>query len=237
MEERRFLVEGRQAVSELLKHGEALELYATADAARRHDDVLGGHDLTLITDRVAAALSETVTPQGLIAVAPLIDTTPRLRHARLVAVLVEPRDPGNAGTVIRVADAAGADAVLIVGDSVDIHNGKCVRAAAGSHFHLAIGEVADLAQGLALLADAGVRTYATAADGRTSLDALIDAGGLREPHAWVYGNEARGLEAAAEQACEETVSIPIYGQAESLNLATAAAVTLYASARDLRRDL
>lgn len=238
VEEGRFLVEGRQAVSELIRYGELYALYTTEDAYEKNLDILDGYEPTFISESVAEALSETVTPQGIVAIAPLItvDLGEALaKQPRLVVVLLEARDPGNAGTVIRVADAAGADAVLLVGDSVDPHNGKCVRAAAGSHFHLPIAQVQRVDDAFAALHDAGLATFATAGEAPRSLDDLVDGGDLVAPHAWVYGNEAQGLPQLAIDLADTSVSIPIYGEAESLNLATAAAVTLYASARSQRR--
>ena len=151
---------------------------------------------------------------------------------RLVAVLVDVADPGNAGTVIRVADAAGADAVILAGDSVDPHNGKCVRASAGSLFHPPVARERDVARVLAACRAAGLRLLGAHGYAETELPALP----LDEPVAWVFGNEAHGLPAEVLDAVDETVRIPIYGGAESLNLATAAAVCLYGSAMAQRRS-
>ncbi len=150
--------------------------------------------------------------------------------ARLVAVLVEPNDPGNAGTILRTADAAGADAVVLVG-GVDVYNGKAVRASAGSLFHLRVCVDADLAAVL----DAGLPSFATSGAGALDLDDLIDDGELRGPALWLFGSEAHGLPADALAAADHEVRVPIHGRAESLNLAAAAAVCLYASARAQRR--
>ena len=185
-----------------------------------------------ISERDAAALSETVTPQGLVAVcrlaqpdlAELLATGPRL-----LAVLVEPNEPGNLGAIVRTADAAGADAVLLDG-GVDPYNGKAVRATAGSLFHLPLVSV----RTSELLAARAVTSLATTGAGRVSLDDLADAGRLAEPTAWLFGNEAHGLPAELLRQAGETVRVPIYGRAESLNLAAAAAVCLYASARAQR---
>ena len=180
--------------------------------------------------KVLQALGETVTPQAVLGVAPLLEPAlPAVR--RLVAVLHEVSDPGNAGTVIRTADAAGADAVLLTGDSVDPHNGKCVRATAGSLWHLPVVsrplELADLA---------GLQVLATSGGGEDDLDDLADSGALTMPTAWVFGSEAHGLPDDVLAAADRRVRIPLRGRAESLNLATAAAVCLFASARALRRQ-
>ncbi len=190
--------------------------------------------ISLITERAAAGLSETVTPQGIAAVCALLDQpldTLPLAGAGLVAVLAGVSDPGNAGTVIRVADAAGASAVVLAGDSVDPHNGKCVRASAGSLFHLPIARIPDPAAAVRLCRDAGLRVLAAHGYADTALDAVD----LAPPTAWVFGNEAHGLPAEVLADADAAVRIPLYGNAESLNLATAAAVCLYGTAMAARR--
>lgn len=210
------------------------ELFVTARGAQAHPELVAaareqGVRVSPVTDRAAAGLSETVTPQGIVAVCRLLDhplATVLPPSARLVAVLVDVSDPGNAGTVIRVADAAGADAVILAGDSVDPHNGKCVRASAGSLFHLPIARVRESAAALSACREAGLRLLGAHGYAATGLDTLD----LARPAAWVFGNEAHGLPAEVLAAVDEGVRIPLYGKAESLNLATAAAVCLYGSA-------
>jgi TrmH family RNA methyltransferase len=189
--------------------------------------------LPVISASVAdvAALSETVTPQGLVAVCSLPQVAlGDLSSPRLLAVLVEPSDPGNLGTIIRTADAAGADAVVLDG-GVDAFNGKAVRASAGSLFHLPVisASVADVA------ALSGMSTLATSGAGARSLDELEDDGTLAAPTAWLFGSEAHGLPSSALAVADHVVRVPVYGRAESLNVAAAAAVCLYASARAQRR--
>jgi TrmH family RNA methyltransferase len=200
----RFLAEGGQAVHAALTaaSGEqtgpgrvrVFELFVTESALDRHPDLpaqadAAGAQVSVLDERAAASLSETVTPQGLIAVCGLLDVPPAEalgETPRLVVVLVEPADPGNAGTVIRVADAAGADAVLIVGDGVDPHNGKCVRASAGSVFHLPLARVRDTGSALDGCRDRGLRLLAAAGDGELDLDAATDSGVLAGPTAWLF---------------------------------------------------
>ncbi len=230
MAERRFVVEGPQAVREAL--GTLLELYATdlqhplavqASAA--------GVPVVEVSQAVLEALAETVNPQGLVGVAPVLDAAlPADPH--LVVVLHEVNDPGNAGTVIRTADAAGADAVVLAGASVDAYNGKCVRATAGSLWHLPVITGVSLEDVLAQLD--GVQVLATSGAGEADLFELEAAGELARPTAWLFGSEAHGLPAAALAAAARRVRIPIMGRAESLNLATAAGICLYASARAQR---
>lgn len=150
--------------------------------------------------------------------------------ARLAVVLCAVRDPGNAGTLIRVADAVGADAVLMSGESVDPYNGKCVRASAGSLFHLPFATGLPVADAVAACRAAGLQVLAADADGAVNLE---DAG-LGRPTAWMFGNEAWGLPGPAGRLADRTVRVPMYGQAESLNLATAGAICLYATVRAQR---
>jgi TrmH family RNA methyltransferase len=236
-----FLVEGPHATAGALASGHTVrELFVTAAAADRETDLLrraAGADVrvTLVTDAVLAVLAETVTPQGVVAVVAGGTTTLRAvldRRPRLLVALVGASDPGNAGTVIRTADAAGADAVLLTGGSVDPFTGKCVRASAGSIFHLPV--VADLAleDVLGDARDAGLQLLATTLDG-TPVDAMGER--LTRPIVWLFGNEAHGLPPVAVDAADEAVRVPIHGRAESLNLAAAAAVCLYASAAAQRR--
>ncbi len=238
--DRKFLAEGPQAVREALdRAGTVHEVFVTRDAAERHADLVtaaeaAGTPVHLVSGEVMSALAQTVTPQGLVAVCALIDqplpdvlaTAPRL-----LAVLAHARDPGNAGTVIRAADAAGAGGVLLTGDSVDPYNGKCVRASAGSLFHLPVAVGGRVEDDLPALRAAGLRVLAADGHADLDLDAATDSGLLDGATAWVFGNEAWGLPEATRALCDEVVKVPIHGRAESLNLATAAAVCLYASAR------
>lgn len=233
----RFLAEGAQAVREALAYGTVHEMFVTPTAAERHPELVDAAvaksvPVSEITDKAAAGLSETVTPQGVIAVCDLVERpveTVLSGTPRLVALLHGVADPGNAGTVIRVADAAGADAVLLTGDTVDPHNGKSVRASAGSVFHVPIARTKQDALGMCRAA--GLRVIA--ADGHADAD-LDTAADLDAPTAWVFGSEAHGLPENVLTSVDTVLRVPIHGLAESLNLATAAAVCLYASARAQR---
>jgi RNA methyltransferase, TrmH family len=238
--ERLFLAEGPQAVGEALAYGATItDLFVTAAARSRHADLVDAIAVPvhLVNDAVMSELAQTVTPQGLLAVCGFVDVPLHqavTEQARLVAILANVRDPGNAGTVLRAADAAGADAVIFADASVDPYNGKCVRASAGSLFHLPVVVGARLADVIKALHEAGLRVKA--ADGGTgrSLDEPEVTARLAEPTAWLFGNEAWGLPPELVALADEAVGIPIYGRAESLNLATAAAVCLYATARAQR---
>jgi RNA methyltransferase, TrmH family len=240
---RSFLAEGPQAVVEALaRDGTVSQLFITAGARARHAGLAEqagaqGADVAVVSGEVMAELAQTITPQGVLAVCRFVDVplTELVRHSpRLVVILAHVRDPGNAGTVLRTADAAGAHGVIFSGASVDPYNSKCVRASAGSIFHLPIVTGADLGDTISCLREAGLLVLA--ADGRTgqSLDTVRPRGVLAQPTAWLFGNEAWGLPTGLLELADEVMAVPIYGRAESLNLAAAAAVCLYGSAREQR---
>jgi TrmH family RNA methyltransferase len=227
----RFLAEGPQAVREALKTGAVIELFATAEAAGRYPELTAGH--TPVDDAALQALADTVQPQGLVAVCKQRDIpldTALAGSPRLLAVCVDIRDPGNAGTVLRTADAAGASAVVFAGDSVDPYNGKAVRSSAGSLFHVDVVRARDTAATVTALRAAGIQVLA--ADGYGDND-LFDLTTLDRPTAWLFGSEAHGLPKDLDAGLR--VRVPLYGAAESLNLAAAAAVCLYSSAKALIR--
>jgi TrmH family RNA methyltransferase len=238
--ERAFLAEGPQAVAEAFHCGaQVTDLFVTVPARTRHGDLVAaiataGIPVHVVSGEVMDELAQTVTPQGLLAVCGFVDV-PLAEIARakpaLVALLANVRDPGNAGTVLRTADAAGAHAVVFADASVDPYNGKCVRASAGSLFHLPVVAGTRLEEAVVTLREAGLRIVA--ADGRAgrSLDDPEVQARLAGPTAWMFGNEAWGLPPELVALADEPVAVPIYGRAESLNLAAAAAVCLYASAR------
>ncbi|MFF9818421.1 TrmH family RNA methyltransferase [Streptomyces sp. NPDC014006] len=241
--ERLFLAEGPQAVREAAGHADTLvELFATVEAAERYADIIGeartaGARIHLASEQVIEDISTTVTPQGLVGVCRFLDTPFEEileRRPRLVAVLAHVRDPGNAGTVLRCADAAGAEAVVLTDASVDLYNPKAVRASVGSLFHLPVAVGVPVEQAIDGLKAAGVRILAADGAGDRDLDEELDKGTMGGPTAWVFGNEAWGLPAQTRALADAVVRVPIHGKAESLNLATAAAVCLYASARAQR---
>lgn len=240
----RFLAEGPQAVREAAASpGVLVEVFATADAAQRYADIVvacraAGAPVTLVSGDVLASIAQTVTPQGIAAVCNRLDVgldEALSTSTRLVPVLVAARDPGNTGTVIRTADAAGADAVVLTNGSVDPYNGKCVRATAGSIFHLPIVLAGPIGEVVDRLRAAGLRVLAADGGGDIDLDDALDAGHLTRRTAWLFGNEAWGLPEHVRRLPDAVIRVPIHGRAESLNLATAAAICLYASARAHRR--
>ncbi|OAN37395.1 TrmH family RNA methyltransferase [Mycolicibacterium iranicum] len=226
----RFLAEGPNLVEAALRRGLVSEIFATETAAERFAALLGESPVEIVTDKAAKALSDTVTPVGLVAVCSLPETgLADVLDARptLLAVPVEISEPGNAGTLIRVADAMGADAVVLAGDSVDPYNGKCLRASAGSIFSIPVVSHPDAIGAVTQIGAAGLHVLATVLDGTVSLDD-VDLSG---PTAWLFGPEAHGLPSALVESATARVRIPMLGEAESLNIASAAAICLYQSAK------
>ena len=243
-ERRQVLAEGPQAVREALADPRRIvDLYNGVGTAARHADLeaaalAAGVRVSLVDEAELALATDTVTPQGVVAVCDFRDVSLAdvvRSEPRLVCLLASIRDPGNAGTVLRAADAAGADAVIFADDSVDPYNAKAVRASAGSLFHLPFVVGVTAAEAVAALKSAAIQVLATDAAAPTDLFALDDAGGLAQPTAWLFGNEAWGLPELTLALADSAVSIPIFGAAESLNLATAATICLYTSARSHRR--
>lgn len=239
-----FLLEGPQAVAEALTFRPQLvvELFATPTALERYSEIAqsartAGIEVEFVTEQVIESMADTVTPQGVIAVCHQFPTSIKdiLRAdadgnpPKLIAVLEEVRDPGNAGTIIRAADAAGADGVIFTGRSVDLYNPKVVRASTGSIFHLPVAVGLEYEVVLQKVRDAGLQVLAADIKGDDLLSAR-ESGLLKAPTAWVFGNEARGLTDENLALVDTALTVPIYGHAESMNLATAASVCLYESA-------
>jgi RNA methyltransferase, TrmH family len=232
---RLFLADGPKAVEGALSvPGCVVEVFATPTATGQYADLAAaaGSAWTLVDDRALASVSDAVTPAGVTALCRFVDRP--VEHVldnepTLVAICADVRDPGNAGTVIRTADAAGADAVLLAGNSVDAYNPKTVRATVGSLFHVPLAIVPTPAG--AVLAARAAGLVVLAADGGGERDLFEAEDLLAGPVAWLFGNEAWGLPDEVAALADHRVRIPILGRAESLNLATAAAVCLYASAR------
>jgi TrmH family RNA methyltransferase len=248
----RFLAEGANAVTSALTFGSVVEVYLTERAldefGRLLDGLTGEADrgvrVYLVTERAAAHISESVTTTGLFALCgdQLVDPA-RLYTGEEVltgclAVPVETAEPGNAGALVRVADATGCEGVLFAGESVDPQGGKAVRSSAGSLFHLPVARERSVPDVVDALHEHGYLVLATAGDGDISLDeATASADGARplltQKVAWLFGNEAHGL-GDWQDLADLRVSIPMQGKAESFNLVTAATVCLYETARVVR---
>lgn len=232
-----FLLEGPQGLKEALNRPRLIvDIFATADALARHPEVFKqaadrSIEVQLVSDQVLAAMCDTETPQGVLAVCEQIDVSIDAvlpLKPQLVALLANIRDPGNAGTVLRAADAAGADAVILSANSVDVYNPKLVRSTTGSLFHLPVITGADILATIARFQAEGFQVFAADGGGDSITD--LPAGTLAKPTVWVFGNEAWGFEPEVKAAVDRVVGLPLYGAAESLNLATAASVCLYESA-------
>ncbi len=232
----KFLVEGRQAVREALRMpGVVVEVIV--DDASRHMDLL--HDAEVPLWQADAAqmrqLSDTVTPQGIVAVCHQLSYGwDHLQGARLVVICAQVRDPGNAGTVIRCADAFGADGVILTTGSVEVYNPKTVRSTVGSLFHMPIVTGVPLQEAVDRVRAIGMQVLA--ADGTGApLDLMAADGHLSAPTAWIMGNEAWGLPEEDAELADAVVAVPMWGSAESLNLSSAAAICLYQTASAQRR--
>lgn len=244
----RFLAEGSNAVTAALAYGQVVEVYLTEDgleAISTDFDSLTGDDprgvrVHLITDRAAGQLADSVTPTGIFAVCrdQVVELDQAVR-GNLLAVPVETAEPGNAGALVRVADATGADGVVFAGATVDPQGNKAVRASAGSLFHLPVARHTGVAEVIDALHGQGFTVLATSGDGDISLDQAAtpqdgDTPLLGQRIAWLFGNEAHGL-GDWQDLADIRVSIPMGGRAESLNLVTAAAICLYETARVARQ--
>jgi RNA methyltransferase, TrmH family len=239
-EHRLFLAEGAKALTEALHAGGVVEVFATTAASEEYaalrkavDDA--GIPWIAADEDAVASLSGAVTPQGIVAVCRFLDVPlADLPAANTLVICADVRDPGNAGTVIRTADASGADAVVLAGNSVDPYNDKTVRATVGSLWHVPLAIHVDPAEVVRRAQADGFVVLAADGAGETDLFEAEASGLLAGRIAWLFGNEAWGLPEELAALADHRISIPILGRAESLNLSTAAAVCLYATARARR---
>jgi TrmH family RNA methyltransferase len=230
-----FVVEGPQAVREAVLHAPRLRtVYATADAFERFAEIFAGArakgvDVVLVTDDVIEAMAETRTPQGMVAVCGLLDYSldDVVRFGANSAVVLESAaDPGNVGTIIRTADAAGATGVVLTRGSTDPFGGKVVRATAGSIFHLPVVDDVEVQSLVARVSAAGMTLAVATGDGECDVFEWLDA--APDSICWVFGTEAHGVSEEMRAAATARVRIPIAGRAESLNVGAAVAVCLFA---------
>ncbi|MGI6262594.1 MAG: TrmH family RNA methyltransferase [Succiniclasticum sp.] len=236
-----FLAEGLRSVREAIAYGQVRSLFVTDTEADRLGEWLDkalsqGASLYRVDDKVMAKLSDTKTPQGVVAVvslpSPSLETlAPGPEEADApVVILDRVQDPGNLGTIIRTADAAGVRALLLLEGCADAYAPKVVRASMGSLFHVPV--LSDLAPEdvLSWCSRQGYRTVATCLDGARDLYRTTLPGRL----AFLLGNEANGVAPALQQAADERVYIPMAGKAESMNVAMAAGVLLFEAFRRRR---
>ncbi|HIY64648.1 MAG TPA: RNA methyltransferase [Candidatus Agrococcus pullicola] len=227
-----FLLEGPQALRDAINaEADIDQVFFTESAAQKHTDLLdvAGIAYVACSEEALGRMADTRTPQGFVATVrqfpKRLETV--LEGADRIAILHEVRDPGNLGTVLRVADAAGFDAVVVTEDSVDAYNPKVVRATTGSLFHMPHAVGVSTLEAVTTAKRLGMSVLAADVSGQ---DLRPDDEALPRPHAWLFGNEARGLDEATLSLADRALRVPMFGRAESMNLATAAAVCLYASA-------
>jgi RNA methyltransferase, TrmH family len=232
----RHLVEGPHAVGEALAAGvvETVFVAATHDLPPGDLDVPGGLELPAdvevvgVADHVLAHLADTTTPQGIVAVARDVTVAPEALPADgLLVVLDRLADPGNVGGIVRTADAAGAAGVVCLAGTADVLGPKAVRAAAGSTYHLPLAVEVELDALVDLVRAHGRRLVGLQARAERS---VLDLAREAAPLALVLGSEAHGLDPRLEEHLDECVSVPMRGAAESLNVAVAAGIAIYAAA-------
>jgi RNA methyltransferase, TrmH family len=235
--ERAFVIDGPTLLGDALDAGVPVdEVVAEAGCP---EDLLAraaaaGAMVRSVADGVLARVTVTVTPQPVAAIARFEDVPPGTAASAagpLALVLVGVRDPGNAGTLLRSAEAAGAGAVLFCDGSVDPYGPKCVRSSAGSVFRVAVTRSGDAGEALGCLASAGLGTVATVARGARSYDEVD----LADPVALVRGSEAHGLPEDMAARVERSVTIPMAGRTESLNVGMAGTILCFESLRQRRQ--
>lgn len=222
-----FVAEGVQCAREAFvsKSGPKVEtVYLTANGRTKAEEIadLNQFNTVDVSDEVMKQMSETITPQGIIAICSIPETTfdsITLNGNRKFIYLSEVQDPGNAGTILRSADAFGMDAVITSPGSVDMYSPKVVRSTAGSLWHIPVFQ----SMGLEELVDRGIHGFSLGANGDKDLKDYISSGDTVA----IFGNEARGLNSRSNLAGIETVNIPMPGNAESLNLSAAASIVMY----------
>lgn len=236
------MAEGANSVEAALKTGVAEELFCAEDVLDRFRDLIdaavaAGVPVSPVTPRAVRSLADTVSPAGIIAVCRSVvhDASQGLSvddegpAPRLIAVGQALAEPGNVGTLIRVSDALGAEAVWLTEGAVDPENTKAVRASAGSLFHVPVVRGVAEADLVARAHERGMQVAVAAGDGEVDIESAVEE--LSRPTAWVFGNEAHGVPDHLVASADLRVRIPIRGRAESLNIVTAASICLHTSAR------
>lgn len=219
----RYLVEGFHLVEEALKEEQTvLEVIVSQDAQMPASFRLEGAEVIYVTDDIMKAISDTETPQGIVAVC---------EHKKLdlagitlgrVLLIDAVQDPGNIGTMIRTADAAGMDAVILGSGCADLYNPKVIRSTQGSLFHLPVLR-AELSEVIPHLQERGIPVFGTALEGAVPFEEA-DKG---SQFALLLGNEGQGVSAELLAMTDRNLYIPIYGRSESLNVAIAAGILMY----------
>lgn len=240
----KILVEGPQAVRELIRYRSSLieDVYYSQQAVELHPELVSeAFDSCRWVHEVSREVATAMSPdsQGICAVAraeAIVTSMPHVHAGDTVVVIAQGRDPGNVGTIMRTADAMGARALITVKGSVDTSSPKVIRSSAGSLFHLPVVPVGSFEEACKVLRETNAVILGTSGvQGAYSLTSLMSQatlegrGWLTQTHAWVFGNEAQGMSEAEMAMCDALVMIPMSGKAESLNVASAAAMCLFAS--------
>ena len=238
----RFLAEGANSVEAALQAGAAEELFCAVHALDRFRDLVdaaevAGVPVSPVTPRAVRSLADTVSPAGIIAVcrsvvheaSQVMSVEPSGPRPHLIAIGQALAEPGNVGTLIRISDALGADAVWLTEGAVDPENTKAVRASAGSLFHIPVVRGVAESDLLTLAHERGLQVAVATGDGEVDIESAEEE--LSRPTAWVFGNEARGVTDHLAESADLRVRIPIRGRAESLNIVTAASICLHTSVR------
>lgn len=223
--QQKYLIEGDHLVEEAVKAQSEIEaILIREDRADEGETLYASLDKIIVTSEIAAMLSDTVTNQGLFAVISIVEETEKIEGIKPVLMLDEVQDPGNLGTLIRSADAAGFEGVVIGKGSVDLYNPKALRSAQGSHLHLPVIH-SDLTEWIALFEEKNVPVYGTALDSRAISYRKLTP---KESFALIVGNEGSGVNPEILSRTAENLYIPIKGKAESLNVAIAASILMFA---------
>ena len=236
-----FLVEGPHLLEMAANRGiQISEVYVTNAFLSKKEHRLFLHrmdriagEIFEVSDQVMARITDTGSPQGITAVVSCRPVKPgelTLRYPSLIVVIDGIQDPGNLGTIIRTADAAGADAVFLLPGTCDAFMPKVVRATAGSIFNIPVVS-AEPDIFMAWLSEKKIVLAITAADA----EADIYSADLSMPLAITFGNEACGVSSLLRKAADRSLRIPIFGKAESLNVATSAGICLYEIVRQRQR--
>lgn len=214
-----FLIEGFHLIEEAWKSNEEI-VEIIAEESVELPDWSKVYPVELVTEQVFQQITQTLTPQGIAAVVAMkqVDNN----EAKNMILIDAVQDPGNLGTIIRTADAAGMDAVVLGRGTVDLYNDKVIRATQGSLFHIPIYE-ADLIEEIAEIRENGFEIWATSLDGAVPYNKVT----VPKKTAIILGNEGAGVDKELIEMADKRVVIPIYGKAESLNVGTAAAVLMY----------
>lgn len=230
-ENKLFAVEGYRNVKDALLKGAEAEYVLVSEDCAYDLSFIGDRKCYVLSAKIFDYVSDTVTPQGVAAVCRIKDLSFKdiiLKENPLIAVCENLQDPGNAGTIIRTADAAGAAAVIMTKGSVDIYNPKVVRSAMSSLFSVKVVRNKSVDAVFAYLEASGIRSVAGAL--RSDAENIFKSN-LRGGCAIFVGNEGNGLSGATIKRCKAAVKIPVLGGAESLNASSAAAVMMYEHVR------